>query len=61
MDSLIHQPHDFPYEFLVVDGCSDEPTMLRAIALCDQLPKCASAAGSTAGTTRRTRASMPQA
>jgi glycosyltransferase involved in cell wall biosynthesis len=34
VESLVQQPHAFPYEIVVVDDGSDDPTTLRAISLC---------------------------
>jgi glycosyltransferase involved in cell wall biosynthesis len=34
VESLVQQPHAFPYEIVVVDDGSDDPTTLRAIARC---------------------------
>jgi glycosyltransferase involved in cell wall biosynthesis len=36
VESLVQQPHGFPYEIVVVDDGSDDPTTLRAISLCSE-------------------------
>ncbi|WP_405557098.1 glycosyltransferase family 2 protein [Streptomyces canus] len=36
VESLIQQPHTFPYEVVIVDDGSDDQPTLRAIALCEK-------------------------
>jgi glycosyltransferase involved in cell wall biosynthesis len=39
VESLIQQPHAFPYELVVVDDGSDDHRTLRAISLCAERPQ----------------------
>jgi len=39
VDSLIEQPHVFPYEVLIVDDGSDDESTLSAIAACGERPE----------------------